>query len=64
MAANLLASETDYPVVEEMGKACYQFAKKVKGKKNRAPRKRKLSKKVIAKNKRLCVYNDTAYYEK
>lgn len=64
MAANLLASETDYPVVEEMGKACYQFAKKVKGKKNRAPRKRKLSKKAIAKNKRFCVYNDTAYYEK
>lgn len=33
MAANMLADETDYPVVEKVAEASYKFANKVKGKK-------------------------------
>lgn len=32
MAANMLADETDYPVVEKVAEASYKFANKVKGK--------------------------------
>jgi hypothetical protein len=32
MAANMLAPDTDYPVVEKVANAAYNFAKKVKGK--------------------------------
>jgi hypothetical protein len=34
MAANLLADHTEYPIVEKLGEAAYNFAKKVKGKKH------------------------------
>lgn len=33
MAANMLAEDTNYPVVEKVATACYSFANKVKGKK-------------------------------
>ena len=34
MAANLLADDTDYPIVQSLAKECYKFAKKMKGKEN------------------------------
>ena len=32
MAANMLAGETDYPVVEKVADASFKFANKIKGK--------------------------------
>lgn len=52
MAANMLATDTNYPVVEKVARALYKFSKEVKGKKE--PKFRK-SRHRLPKSKSRCI---------